>query len=75
MIFEIDGYWSDDHTEFEKYLVNEFDDCPEGMNDDEIFFYGLSEDNIKEAIKSKDEINNNFVITSYEKFRRQQNDS
>ena len=62
--FLIDGYYKDDKTEFSGYLVSETDD----HMDDEIFFYGLSEEDIKDAIKLGDDSNIiDFVITSYEK--------
>lgn len=69
MIFEISGYWKDDGNEFSGLLVNEFDDCPEGMNDDDIFFYGLSEENIKEAIELKEDTIHDFAITSYKIYK------
>jgi len=65
MIFSIDGYWKDDRTEFNGYLVNEFDDTPKGYKDDEIFFYGLSEASIKQAIKEGEKTMLDFVITNY----------
>lgn len=68
MIFSITGYWKDDKSEFSDYLVNEYDDCPEGMDDDDIFFYGLSENDIVEAIREGEENQLEFVITSYEPY-------
>lgn len=66
MIFSIDGYYKDDKSEFTDYLVNEFDDTPEGFNDEDIFYFGLSEGEIKEAIKSgEDNGILDFVITNY----------
>ena len=62
--FLIDGYYKDDKTEFSGYLVSETDD----YTDDEIFFYGLSEEDIQAAIKLGDDSDIiDFVITSYEK--------
>lgn len=62
--FLIDGYYKDDKTEFSGYLVSETDD----YTDDEIFFYGLSEEDIQAAIKLGDDSGIiDFVITSYEK--------
>lgn len=66
-IYEIDGYWKDDKSEFYGYLVTELDCTPEGYDDDDIFFYGLSENQIKEAIELKENICNDFVITDYRK--------
>ena len=62
----INGYWKDDKSEFSGYIVNEYDDCPKGMEDDDIFFYGLSETEIQAAIKEGEDTNLDFVITSYE---------
>jgi len=72
MYFFIDGYWKDDKSEFSGYIVREFDDSigddetDEGLTDDDIFFYGLSEQDIKRAISEGDEAGGDFVITSYE---------
>ena len=65
--FSIDGYWKDDQTEFSDYIVKEYDDSEETEErDDMIFYYGLSENEIKDAIASPDENGLAFVITSYE---------
>ena len=64
----ISGYWKDDKTEFQNYLVNEYDDTPKGMDDDDFFYYGLSEESIKQAIKEKEDNSLEFVITSYEPY-------
>jgi len=64
----ISGYWKDDKTEFEGYLVTDFDDMEaDGDDEDEIFFYGLSEKDIQEAIELGENTVHDFVITSYEK--------
>ena len=60
--FIINGYWKDVKSEFNGYIVKEYDDEEE----DDIFFYGLSESDIIEAIKSIDDTVHDFVITSYE---------
>ena len=61
--FIINGYWKDNQTEFNDYLVT---DSQDEMDDDNIFYYGLSEDEIKSILNVE---NNNleFVITSYNK--------
>jgi hypothetical protein len=62
--FEINGYWKDDKSEFNGLIVKEYDDI--GDDDDDVFFYGLSEEQIQEAIDSKGEDNSlDFIITSY----------
>ena len=61
--FNIIGYWKGDFTSIIDAVVKEFDDIDE--NDDDIFYYGLSEQEIKEAIKNPSESGLEFVITSY----------
>ena len=64
-IFEIDGYWKDDKSEFSSYLIKSTHEILE-EEDDSIFHYGLSEQDIQKTIK---EGNNNidFAITAYRK--------
>ena len=50
-LFSIDGYFVDDNTEFSGYLVSAYDDTPEDDDGDDIFFYGLSEQDIVDAIE------------------------
>lgn len=64
--FSIDGYWKDDQTEFSDYIVKEYDETEETEErDNMIFNYGLSENEIKDAIASPDGNGLAFVITSY----------
>lgn len=63
--FSINGYWKDDKTEFENYTVSSYNS--EEDDDEEIFYFGLSEQEIKEAIKAGEETIFDFVITSYTK--------
>ncbi|QQV91445.1 hypothetical protein M1M25_gp015 [Tenacibaculum phage Gundel_1] len=68
--YSINGYWKDDKTEFKELIVSEMDGCFEGIepySDDDIFFYGLSESNLLEAIELKEETAHDFVITSFTK--------
>jgi len=65
-VFSINGYYKDDQSEFDGYLVAEFDNTPKGYSDDDIFFYGLSETNLQEAIELKEDTGHDFVITGYE---------
>ena len=62
--FFISGYWKDDNTEFEDMIVKEFDDVDE-ETEDQIFYYGLGEKDIIDAIENPDSDNLEFVITSY----------
>jgi hypothetical protein len=65
--FKIDGYYKDDKSEFSGLIVKEFDDAEEDENrDNQIFFYGLSETDIQQAIADKGDDTLEFVITSYE---------
>ena len=63
--FSIDGYWKDDLTEFNDNIVKEIDVVDED-EDDSIFYYGLGETDIIDAIVNPDGNDLEFVITSYE---------
>ena len=63
-IFNASGYWKDDNTEFNDHIIVESDSTPEGYDDDQIFYYGLSESDLK---NSTIEDSLEFVITNYEK--------
>ncbi len=60
--FEISGYWKDDKSEFSGYIVREYDDVDEEL-DDLIFYYGLSESELENS--SEDDALE-FVVTSFE---------
>jgi len=66
--FSINGYWKDDKTEFYGYIVSDTDDTGYnyGLDDEDIFFYGLSENEIKECLNDEN-TGLDFVITSYTK--------
>ena len=64
-IFEVEGYWKDDKSEFYGEFINEFDDTPEGWEDDHIFYYGLSEEYLE---SSSEEDGLEFVITGYRRY-------
>lgn len=69
MYYLISGYWKDDCVEFEDYVVRQYDDSPPDgdiYTDDDIFYYGLSENDIKTAIDNPFDTALDFVITSYE---------
>ena len=67
-IFSIDGYWKDDHSEFSDLWVKE-DETVDPKDDDTIFYYGLSEEQIKEAIKLGKKTDLEFVITGYTRIK------
>jgi len=69
--FSINGYYKDDKSEFEGYIIKEYDDVDEEL-DDLIFFYGLSENNIKQAIDDGGEDILDFVITSYYEINKEE---
>lgn len=62
--FKISGFWKSDNTKFTDYVVTNYED--DGDEDDNIFFYGLDEDEIKNAINQNTTCLE-FVITSYTK--------
>jgi hypothetical protein len=68
--FSISGYWKEDPTDnFEDYLVKESTVVGTDEEDEAIFFYGLTEEEIKNSIEDGkngvDEDDLEFVITSY----------
>lgn len=65
--FKISGYWKDDKSEFTDYIVKDTDDAEKSDIDNNIFYYGLTENKIKDAIKKKEDTIHEFVITSYKK--------
>jgi hypothetical protein len=68
MLYSVNGYWKDDKDDnFEGYIISSFNDVPENENDDNIFFYGMSEKEIQEAIELGNNSFNDFVLTAYEK--------
>lgn len=63
--FEIDGYWKDDKEAFFGFIVKEYDDMLDGDDDDNIFFYGMSEHDLQCAVESGEDTALEFVVTSY----------
>jgi len=61
-VFIVNGYWKDNKSEFSGYLINEFDDVPDGFKDDDFFYFGLSETDIN---NSSEDDGLEFVITDY----------
>ena len=62
--FFINGFFKDDKEKFSGYIVKDTHDIDD--NDDDIFYYGLSEKDIIDAIESGWKGEFDFVITSYE---------
>ena len=63
--FSVSGFWKDDKVKFDGYIIKELDEFDE-TEDLDIFFYGLSESDIKKLIIKKWDSEHEFVITSYE---------
>jgi hypothetical protein len=75
--FLVNGYWKDDKEPIREALISidvpiidaedvRDDTLVNGVRDDEIFYYGLDEDEIKRIIKEGDKNDHvDFVITSY----------
>ena len=72
MRFLINGFWKDDKVKFSNYLVSSSDDIYL-KSDDDIFFYGLSEQEIKDNIKLGWSTELEFVITLYTKIKENEN--
>lgn len=63
--FSINGYWKDDKSEFEGFIVKEYDDMNE-EEDDDVFFYGMGESDLNDAVEHGENTSLDFVVTSYE---------
>ena len=61
--FKISGYYKDDKSEFTDFIVKECHSVDE--HDEQIFYYGLTEADIKYSINTCGDDNLEFVITSY----------
>jgi hypothetical protein len=65
--FSIDGYYKDDKSEFSGLIVKEYDDAEEDENrDDQIFYYGLSDNDLKHSVDTSGNDMLDFVVTSFE---------
>ncbi len=62
--FKVNGYWKDDKSPIEAAIIKSTDEYDD-REDDDIFFYGMSEVNIQEAIVLSEDTIHDFVITSY----------
>lgn len=65
--FEINGYWKDDQSEFEGYIVTNYDDHEEDgeYDEDDIFYFGMEETDIQAMIEEGEDTIEDFVVTSY----------
>lgn len=57
----ISGYFKDDLSEFDNYMVSEYDDADD--DEDDVFYYGLSREEAKSMLFETD-TSLEFVITS-----------
>lgn len=67
-LYDVSIQFKDSPAIIYDYLISSTDgadDLPEGYRDDDIFYYGLDENNIVGAVKSGEFIDNEFKITSY----------
>jgi hypothetical protein len=66
--FAINGYWKDDKSTIDGYIVTSMDDPMRSgeEEDDEIFFYFASAEELDEMIARGEDTGEEFVITHYE---------
>jgi len=66
--FNISGYWKEDKEIFENYTVTdeEAETMDQVPDENSIFYYGLTEENILDCIAFGDGTELAFVIESYE---------
>ena len=64
-VFYVDGYWKYDHAEIAEEIICEhaYDELNEIIPDENVFFYGMTEDEIIDAMSEDSEYE--FVITDY----------
>ena len=70
-VFSISGYFPNEDGSkdyFVGQLVAEYDHVPGGYDEDDIFYFGMSETQIQEAIEDGDD-SGEFVITGYEEVK------
>ena len=67
-LFTIDGYWKDDLTPINGYIVSSMDSVFDEDIDDYIFYYGLDEHELKQAVIDGENTALEFVIESYKPY-------
>jgi hypothetical protein len=67
--FAIQGYWKDDKTEINGYIVTDTDEQFEGVEDEGIFHYGIKEEDLKKAVEAGEDSEYEFVVESYEEVK------
>lgn len=43
-VYRVDGYFKDDKSYFSNYLVIDFHGVPKGYSEEDIFFFGVSDE-------------------------------
>jgi len=64
-VFSVRIKWLDNQSESDVYIAEShgIGDFPDGFTDDNIFFFGMSESSIRQAIASGEPCENEWVIT------------
>jgi hypothetical protein len=66
----IQGYWKDTNENFDGYIVTDYDDelgDYEPYTDDDIFFYGLGEVDLQQAVELGWDTMLDFVVEGYKR--------
>ena len=66
-VFSVRIKWINDNSELDVLIFEShgIDDLPEGYDDDDIFFYGMGENAIKQALASGEPCENEWVIIEF----------
>jgi hypothetical protein len=66
-LFPVRIKWLDDASELDVLIAESdgIDDLPEGYEDEDIFFFGMSENAIKQALASGEPCENEWVIIEF----------
>lgn len=65
--FVINGYWlGEPNSSLDGYIVAQNEEALESEEiDSRVFFHGLSEDDLSEAVKTEEPVNGEFVVTAF----------
>jgi hypothetical protein len=63
-MFSVNGYFKDDKTEFESYIITSWDCLPVGWEEEEIFHFGLSYKNLLHNLTTGGDDGLDFVVTN-----------
>ena len=59
-LYRVNGYWKDNKAKFINFIVCSSETTPKGIDDDNIFYYGLNEQDLKNGDCGE------FIVTKYE---------